>query len=167
MTSLWTISSPTTSEGIGADLPVSDMLSEALKAGRALILLDGLDEVRDLNMRNTVVERVMDFYAFHHRQGNKFVLTSRVVGYRAVRPSAEDLVECTIVDFEDDEIEEFIGQWTAALEKQAQGNTSIASADAETERRELLDAINHNPGVRQLASTPLLLTIPALMKRRG
>lgn len=153
--------------GIGADLPVGPMLSEALKAGRALILLDGLDEVRDINMRNTVVERVVDFFAFHRREGNKFVLTSRVVGYRAVRPSAEDLVECTIVDFEEDEIEEFIKHWTTALEKQAQGNTAIAQADAETDRRELLDSIQQNPGVRQLASTPLLLTILALMKRQG
>jgi len=143
------------------------MLSEALKAGRALILLDGLDEVRDLNVRNMVVERVADFFAFHRRQGNKFVLTSRVVGYRAVRPSAEDLVECTIVDFEDDEIEEFIKHWTSAIERQAQGNTSSARADAETERRELLDAIHQNLGVRQLASTPLLLTILVLMKRQG
>ncbi|MDD2921900.1 MAG: NACHT domain-containing protein, partial [Anaerolineales bacterium] len=153
--------------GIGADLPIGEMLSEALKAGRALILLDGLDEVRDLNVRNTVVERVVDFFAFHRREGNKFVLTSRVVGYRAVRPSAEDLVECTIVDFEEDEIEEFVTYWTSALEKQAQGNTAVARADAETDRRELLDAIQQNQGVRQLASTPLLLTILALMKRQG
>ena len=153
--------------GIGADLPIGPMLTEALKAGRALILLDGLDEVRDINMRNTVVERVVDFFAFHRREGNKFVLTSRVIGYRAVRPSAEDLAECTIVDFEEDEIEEFIKYWTSALEKQAQGNTAVAAADAETDRRELLDAIQLNPGVRQLASTPLLLTILALMKRQG
>jgi len=153
--------------GIGADLPVGSMLSEALKVGRALILLDGLDEVRDINMRNTVVERVVDFFAFHRREGNKFVMTSRVVGYRAVRPSAEDLVECTIVDFEEDEIEEFIKYWTTALEKQVQGNTAVARADAETDRRELLDSIQQNPGVRQLASTPLLLTILALMKRQG
>jgi formylglycine-generating enzyme required for sulfatase activity len=153
--------------GIGLDLPISPMLSEALKAGRALILLDGLDEVRDLNMRNTVVERVLDFFAFHRRTGNKFVLTSRVVGYRAVRPSAEGLAECTIVDFEEDEIEEFVAHWTTAIEKQVQGNTAVAQTDAETDRRELLDAINHNPGVRQLASTPLLLTILALMKRQG
>ncbi|MBV6394091.1 MAG: Hercynine oxygenase [Anaerolineales bacterium] len=152
---------------IGSDLPVGAMLGEALKAGRALILLDGLDEVRDLNLRNTVVERVVDFYTFHRHQGNKFILTSRVVGYRAVRPSAEDLAECTIVDFEDDEIEDFVARWTSALEKQAQGHTLIAQADAETDRRELLDAIHHNPGVRQLASTPLLLTILALMKRQG
>ena len=123
--------------GIGADLPVGPMLNEALKAGRALILLDGLDEVRDINMRNTVVERVVDFFAFHRRVGNKFVLTSRVVGYRAVRPSAEDLVECTIVDFEEDEIEKFITYWTTALEKQAQGNTAVARTDAESDRREL------------------------------
>lgn len=154
-------------EDIGADLPFAPMLSEALKAGRALILLDGLDEVRDLNLRNTVVERVVDFYAFHRREGNKFVLTSRVVGYRAVRPSAEDLAECTIVDFEDDEIEKFVEHWTTALEQQVQGNTAVARADAEVDYRELLDAINHNPGVRQLASTPLLLTILALMKRQG
>lgn len=154
-------------DGIGADLPVGPMLKEALKAGRALILLDGLDEVRDISLRNTVVERVVDFFAFHRREGNKFVLTSRVVGYRAVRPSAEDLVECTIVDFEEDEIEEFVKYWTTALEKQAQGNTAVARADAETDRRELLDAIQQNPGVRQLASTPLLLTILALMKRQG
>lgn len=153
--------------GIGADLPVGTMLQEALKVGRALILLDGLDEVRDINIRNTVVERVVDFFAFHRREGNKFVLTSRVVGYRAVRPSAEDLVECTIVDFEDDEIEEFIKYWTTALEKQAQGNTAVARSDAEIDRRELLDSIQQNPGVRQLASTPLLLTILALMKRQG
>jgi formylglycine-generating enzyme required for sulfatase activity len=153
--------------GIGADLPIGPMLREALKVGRALILLDGLDEVRDINIRNTVVERVVDFFAFHRREGNKFVLTSRVVGYRAVRPSAEDLVECTIVDFEEDEIEEFIKYWTIALERQAQGNTASAQADAETDRRELLDSIQQNPGVRQLASTPLLLTILALMKRQG
>ena len=154
-------------EDIGADLPFAPMLSEALKAGRALILLDGLDEVRDLNLRNTVVERVVDFYAFHRREGNKFVLTSRVVGYRAVRPSAEDLAECTIVDFEDDEIEKFVEHWTTALEQQVQGNTAVARADAEVDYREQVDAINHNPGVRQLASTPLLLTILALMKRQG
>jgi len=153
--------------GIGANLPVGAMLSEALKAGRALILLDGLDEVRDVNVRNTVIERVVDFFAFHRREGNKFVLTSRIVGYRAVRPSAEDLAECTIVDFEDDEIEEFVKFWTTAIEKQAQGDTATARANAETDRRELLEAIQQNPGVRQLASTPLLLTILALMKRQG
>ena len=153
--------------GIGSDLPIGGMLREALNVGRALILLDGLDEVRDINLRNTVVERITDFYAFHRRGGNKFVLTSRVVGYRAVRPSAEGLIECTLVDFDDIEIEDFVTRWTSALEKQAQGSTAVSRADAEANRRELLDSIGENEGVRHLASTPLLLTILALMKRQG
>lgn len=154
-------------ETVRGDWPIAQMLSAALDNGRALILLDGLDEVRDLNLRNTVVERVTDFYAAHRQAGNKFVLTSRIVGYRQVRPTAEGLVECTLVDFDDEEIAAFIERWTLALEKQAQGETEVARRDAETERRELLEAVQRNPGVRRLAANPLLLTILALMKRQG
>ena len=152
---------------IGSDLPVGEMLAEALGAGAALILLDGLDEVKEVGLRHTVIERVTDFYAFHRQAGNKFVLTSRVVGYRAVRPNVEGLAECTLVDFEEEEIQAFVERWTLALEKQALGETVVAQTDAEREQEELLDAIHQNPGVRRLATNPLLLTILALMKRQG
>ena len=152
---------------IGADLPIAELLTESLHKGTAAVLLDGLDEVKDPGLRHTVVERVVDFYSFHRAAGNKFVLTSRIVGYREVRPSVEGLAECTLMDFEDEEIQAFVTQWTATLERQAQGATSVALADAQRERRELLAAIEGNPGVRRLAANPLLLTILALMKRQG
>jgi hypothetical protein len=152
---------------IGADLPIAAMVTEALESGTALILLDGLDEVKITAQRHTVVERVVDFYAFHRRSGNKFVLTSRIVGYREVRQTAPELAECTLVDFEEEEIADFVTRWTRALERQASGVSDVARADAERERRELLEAIQHNPGVRRLAANPLLLTILALMKRQG
>ncbi len=153
---------------LGSDMPIAEMLTQSLDRGAALILLDGLDEVQDPALRHTVVERVVDFYTLHRRSGNKFVLTSRIVGYRAVRPAAvEGLNECTLVDFESEEIEAFVSRWTAAVEKQAQGETAVAQADAGRERRELLASIHHNAGVRQLAANPLLLTILALMKRQG
>jgi formylglycine-generating enzyme required for sulfatase activity len=152
---------------LGADLPVEAMLEEALREGGALVLLDGLDEVKDQGLRRTVVERVVDFYAFHHRAGNRFVVTSRIIGYREVRPVAEGLAECTLVDFGDEEIQEFVGKWTAALERAARGDTPVATSEAEREREELLGAVHRNPGVRGLAANPLLLTILALMKRQG
>jgi formylglycine-generating enzyme required for sulfatase activity len=152
---------------IGADLPIAKMLRHAFESGRALILLDGLDEVKDLAERHTVVERVIDFYILHRRQGNKFVLTSRVVGYRQVRPTAIGLAECTLIDFEDDEINAFVTRWTQALEQQASGESAVSHDKAERERQDLLDAIRRNPGVRRLAANPLLLTILALMKRQG
>jgi len=150
-----------------ADLPIDEMLEAALEQGRALVLLDGLDEVRELGMRNTVAERVVDFYSFHRRAGNKFALTSRIVGYREVRPTAEGLVDCTLVDFGEEEIEDFVGRWTRAIERAARGETEFAEDEAQRERGELLDAVARNPGVRGLAANPLLLTILALMKRQG
>ena len=149
---------------VGADLPIADLVAEALRSGTALILLDGLDEVRSSAQRHVVVERVVDFYSLHRRQGNKFVLTSRIVGYRAARPDpVPGLGECTLVDFEEEEITDFVTRWTQALERQALGE----GEDAARERRELLEAIDRNPGVRRLAANPLLLTILALMKRQG
>ena len=151
----------------GVDLPLGPMLDEALNQGGALLLLDGLDEVRDRGQRHLVVERVVDFFTFHRRAGNKFILTSRIVGYREVRPTTEGLAECTLVDFDDEEITLFVEQWTGALERAARGDTAVAAQEAERERDELLAAMQRNPGVRQLAANPLLLTILALMKRQG
>lgn len=151
----------------GIDLPIERMLEEVLAQGGALFLLDGLDEVRNPSQRHLVVERVVDCFAFHRKQGNKFVLTSRVVGYGEVRPVSEGLFECTLVDFGDADIEMFVEKWTAALERAARGDTQVAGLEAERERYELLEAIQRNPGVRGLAANPLLLTILALMKRQG
>lgn len=151
----------------GIDLPIAQMLGKALTQGRAILLLDGIDEVRDLAQRHLVVRRVTDFFAFHHRKGNKFILTSRIVGYREVRPLVEGIVECTLTDFEEKDIEDFVDKWTKALERAARGDTSLAAQEASREREELLGAVHRNPGVKKLAANPLLLTILSLMKRQG
>lgn len=151
----------------GIALPLRDLLSEALARGGALLLLDGLDEVKNLAQRRVVVERVLDFFTTQQRHGNKFILTSRIVGYRDVRPTTDGLAECTLVDFEPADMADFIGKWTTALERAAQGHTAVALADAEAERQDLLEAVERNLGVQALAANPLLLTILALMKRQG
>jgi formylglycine-generating enzyme required for sulfatase activity len=151
----------------GVDLPLEPLLAEALGRGGALLLLDGLDEVKELRQRETVVKRVVDFFSFHRRAGNKFILTSRIVGYKEVRPTVEGLLECTLWDFEPEEIEAFVSKWTAALERAARGQTLVAAQEAAREQAELLAAVQHNPGVARLAANPLLLTILALMKRQG
>lgn len=151
----------------GIKLPLDTLLSTALTSGQALLMLDGLDEVQALEQRTLVVERVESFFAYYRQLGNKFLLTSRIVGYREVRPTAAGLAECTLVDFDEDDIADFVTKWSHALERAVKGETTVAQQEAETEKTELLFAVAHNPGVRQLASNPLLLTILALMKRQG
>lgn len=119
-----------------------------------MILLDGLDEVREPAMRKLVVDRVTAFFTAQRPYANKFILTSRVVGYKEVRPTAEGLAECTIVDFDEDEIRDFVEKWAHALEAAAQGSTAVAAGVAGRERQELLTAVERNPGVRRLAANP-------------
>lgn len=151
----------------GVELPIAELVATGLEEGSVLFLLDGLDEVRERERRHLVVERVRELYSLHRKRGNKLIVTSRIIGYREVRPEAEGIAECMLVDFDDEEIADFIGKWTAALEKAAAGETKIAARTAMREREELLASVHGNPGVRGLAANPLLLTILALMKRQG
>ncbi len=152
---------------VGRELPLGRLLQAALDKGQALLLLDGLDEVKDAGQRRRVVERVVQFFSFWQQRGNKFVLTSRIVGYREVRPAATGVMECTLLDFDEEEMAAFVDKWTAALEQAAQASPQLAAQAAAREKTELLAAIHNNPGVRRLAANPLLLTILALMKRQG
>jgi formylglycine-generating enzyme required for sulfatase activity/energy-coupling factor transporter ATP-binding protein EcfA2 len=152
---------------ISSMFPIKELYRTTLEKGRALILLDGLDEVRDVTLRQEIINRVQNFHAFHCTKGNQFILTSRIVGYKDVRLSGKDLQEITLVDFDDDQIEDFVTRWTNVIEHLAQENTDLAQQAADHERIELLEAVQRNPGVRQLAVNPLLLTILCSMKRQG
>ena len=118
----------------GIDLPLGAMLDQALAEGKALLLLDGLDEVKDLARRRDVVNRVVDFFTVQRQRGNKFILTSRIVGYDQVRRTIEGLVECTLVDFGDEDIALFIQKWSLAIEQAAQGPSPVAVQAADRER---------------------------------
>ncbi len=154
-------------EQLDADLPVGQILKRALEAGNALVLMDGLDEVQTLEGRMTVVNQVERFFNYHRKKGNKFVLTSRIVGYREARPVAKGLAECTLVDFGEKEIEAFVKNWTRAIEKAATDSEVLSAREAKRQEEELMFAVRNNPGVERLAANPLLLTILALMKRQG
>ena len=146
-------------------IEIESLLQKALAEGGVLLLLDGLDEVKSMTQRRKVVDRVMAFFAAKRQQGNKFILTSRIVGYGEVRPTVDGMTECTLVDFDMDDIRLFVNKWTAAIETLADGSTRAAQQTAVQERDDLLKAVDRSPGVRRLASNPLLLTVLALMKR--
>ncbi len=132
----------------GGHFDFQPLLTRTLEEGHALLLLDGLDEIQSPRLRQFVVDQVADFFTFHQEKGNKFVLTSRIVGYREVRPATDTLTECTLVDFTRDDIVVFAERWTRALEESAQGENVFSADDAERDRIELLAAVDRNAGVR-------------------
>lgn len=150
---------------IGGGHPFGALLERELAQGRVLLLFDGLDEVRDEGERRGLVRELEGFWSAHHRAGNRFLLTSRLVGY--VRPVAQGLVEATLLDLEEDDISSFVEKWTARIEVLAAGDNPESHKRAAREREDLLRAIRGNEGIRQLATNPLMLTLLALMKRQG
>jgi len=150
------------------------LFDAALTAGQAVVLLDGLDEVQ--TERAFLARLVQDFAAEYIPRpdaggapipGNRLVVTSRIVGYREAPLGGSRWRTYTLVDFGRPEIERFADRWTLAFEIATHGDTDVARQAAARERSELLASVFASPGIERLASNPLLLTILALIKRRG
>lgn len=142
------------------------LFSAALAEGRALVLLDGLDEVLDTPMRQNVAAQAAALIGQWQGRGSRFVVTSRMVGYReAMLPPA--LPHVTVLDFGPPEIELFARQWHRAYEVWVAGRASAeALRQAEAQEKALLEDVRANPSVERLAANPLLLTMLALLRRQ-
>jgi formylglycine-generating enzyme required for sulfatase activity/ethanolamine utilization microcompartment shell protein EutS len=155
---------------------VGALFDHALAGQRAVMLLDGLDEVQA--DRQYLVRLVQDFVNEHIPPpadtpdappvlGNRIVVTSRLVGYEEAPLAGRQWRAYTLTDFDQADIEQFIDHWTQAFALSVQGDTGPARQQAAQERDELLAALASRPSVRRLAGNPLLLTILAMIKYTG
>ena len=170
------------------------LFQAALNQGKAVVLLDGLDEV--VAERGRVVALVDDFVREYlpepkqseinikvadkpilfreylpepkQSESNRIIATSRFVGYREA--PLRDTRWCTaaLVDWEKEEIERFVERFTLAVETLvAGGENEDVHRQAEREKQSLLNSIFGHEGIERLAGNPLLLTILVLIKRQG
>ncbi|NEO05483.1 HEAT repeat domain-containing protein [Moorena sp. SIO3I8] len=126
-----------------------------LSDGRALILLDGLDEVAEEAKRNNVVRRIENFLGQFDR--NRAIITSRPAGYRRDFFRTEEFPHYQIEPFDDSKISAFIDNWyNSRFQDQA---------EAQRRKESLRKALDDNDRIKLLARNPLLLTIIALIHR--
>lgn len=118
--------------------------------------MDGLDEVMSGSQRLQMVRSVESFV--NRYKQNRFVVTSRIVGYRAA-PLAEDWYVITLTDFDLSDIEHFVKVWYQSSQLATFGQSATAGIEAEREARTLLAAIAANPYISALAANPLLLQV--------
>jgi hypothetical protein len=136
---------------------VGALAQAALEQGQALVVLDGLDEVGDLRQRQAVMHAIQDAiqsWRAQHPDGNRMVLTSRIVGYQ-FHPLTH-LPHYTVEDMDNTAITAFCHAWMQHV-----AETDPDATDAQAQQ--LANAIikQTQPGVRVLAGNPLLLTILA------
>ncbi|MBO1347094.1 MAG: hypothetical protein EBE86_006725 [Hormoscilla sp. GUM202] len=113
-----------------------------------LILLDGLDEVPTKNM-DWVIERIHNFVKKFHK--NRFITSCRTAAYRL---AFDRFSNVAIADFDDTQIEQFIGNWF-----QSEADKQARTAD----RCWKLLQKRENADAKELAQTPLLLTFLCLV----
>jgi HEAT repeat protein len=145
---------------------LADLLRRRLDAGGCLVLLDGLDEVGAADRRRGVVETVADFVAANSRQGNRFVVTSRISGYPAAA-LPEPFRAVRLQEMGDSTIARFLEVYCREVERAElrAGLDRAARHDARQEAEAIGRALADNPGVRRLAASPLLLVALILVHR--
>jgi predicted NACHT family NTPase len=124
-----------------------------LKAGRAIVLLDGLDEVKTQDhdrVLNTIRQMEETFYK------SKFVITCRIAAREYI---FERFTEVEVAAFNDDQIANFARSWFLSNDP-SKTNDPIK---AEKFPREL----KTSPGLNELAMNPLLLTLLCLVFEEG
>lgn len=118
-------------------------------AGEALLLLDGLDEVADLELRRRVVAIIRS--ACERWSGARFIVSSRPLSIEAMTARPLCFHRADIDDFEEEEVERFVEQWSAAL-------FTTAPSRGAANTRSLVGALAGRGDLRELARSPVMLT---------
>ncbi|MBW4651778.1 MAG: HEAT repeat domain-containing protein [Kaiparowitsia implicata GSE-PSE-MK54-09C] len=126
-----------------------------LRDGRALILLDGLDEVADEGKRQDIVRKIENFLGQYKQ--NRAIVTSRPAGYRRDFFHLSEYPHYQLQPFDDEQIRTFIDHWY--------DSRVFDPAEADRRKTSLQKALNEQDRIKQLARNPLLLTIIALIHR--
>ncbi|HEX4953489.1 MAG TPA: metallophosphoesterase [Thermoanaerobaculia bacterium] len=132
---------------------------EAIEEGRAVLLLDGLDEVGSAAERGKAVDKVIAFL-FQHRS-LPTLLTSRIAGYDEAPVQGDisgGVAYLTLAPFSEEDLPLFVRNWYAIQEPE----------DAQARARGVEDlegALTANPRVKELARNPMLATLIALVHR--
>ncbi len=141
-----------------------DFFEARLKGGECVALFDGVDEVVSLPTRQRIA-RILERFTLTYPE-NRYVVTSRIVGYQAGARLGANYAMTTVRDFTDEDIARFARHWNRAVEiVLAGGATDYALRKGEAEAEKLIKAIQGNVRVRELAVNPLLLTVIALVQR--
>lgn len=138
-------------EFISCGVTESLRLETLLVYGRAIILLDGLDEVTK-EYEDKVLECINTF--FNTYSTNKFVITCRIAAKKYRFSGFKDI---EIADFNLEQIEMFATNWFSAV-----ANTS--KEDGLINANQFINQLNspENQSLQALAVTPILLTLTCL-----
>jgi predicted NACHT family NTPase len=131
-----------------SDFGVTTAAKTLLSVGQGLVLLDGLDEVREDDNKR-VLKEIKNFTRLY--RDCQIVITCRIAAWEY---KFEGFTEVEVADFDEDQIAEFINKWF-----QTKGKPLTADR--------MLSKLQTRKPVMELATNPLLLTLLCLIFGNG
>ena len=153
----------------------AEMFDDWLDKQGCLVMLDGLDEIRDDRDRSQVCEWIDNACSAY--KNSRFVVTSRQYAYNP-RKGVElrtDHDEAWVHDLNPEQQATFLKNWFAAVYRDEKTTSSKSDAEREDDVKTAADEVakavlnylnkKENKGLRRLAGTPVLLQIMAILWR--
>ncbi|MBI5545013.1 MAG: NACHT domain-containing protein [Deltaproteobacteria bacterium] len=138
----------------GHEAEFQEIVGAALRDGKALLLIDGLDEIADEGLRTTFARQLRLFLATYPKAG--LVLSSREAGYRAIAGLLASFTTCfRVSEFNAAEITRLCVAW----------HEEMAGRSGAADGRALAHVITTSDRLARLARNPLLLMTLLLVKR--
>ncbi|MBD2211891.1 NACHT domain-containing NTPase [Nostoc linckia FACHB-104] len=125
------------------DISDQEITKTLLRQGRAIVLLDGLDEVRQADNDRVLreIEKVSTQY-----DASYFVITCRIA---ANEYKFEHFTEVEVADFNQKQITKFATKWFQDKDP--------------VKAQQFVEKLEQNPPIKELATNPLLLTLLCLL----
>jgi len=133
------------------------VMEDALESGRAVLLLDGLDETPSKTKR-AFIRDVVEAFASRYAK-SRVVLTCRILSYQNALWQLADFPTIRLSPFNDKKIDRFISAW---YDDQVRTG-SIRSVQKGARLADRLQTAVRRTDLRRLASNPLLLTVMTLI----
>ncbi|MEH1949657.1 MAG: NACHT domain-containing NTPase [Nostoc sp.] len=118
-------------------------VEKLLRQGKGLVLLDGLDEVREEDTKR-VLRQIREFSDLFHT--NQFVITCRIA---AKEYTYQSFTEVEMADFDEKQIAIFAQNWFQLTDP--------------VKSQRFIQKLKDNKPIQELASSPLLLTLLCLV----
>jgi formylglycine-generating enzyme required for sulfatase activity len=143
------------------DLP-ANFFSRLCESGRAILLLDGLDEVADAEDRIFVSSIVRTFVTRYPHC--RYAITARLEGYQGDAQIGLDFRVCTVDNLDAEQQRRFISNWSRSVHALLY-DTDPRQLELEAHRytEKLWSALQADKRARDLATNPLLLTVIAVV----
>jgi NACalpha-BTF3-like transcription factor len=144
-----------------ADLMPKGWIDRQMKAGRILLMLDGLDETEPELLKQKLLPWLFGLLKKYPKC--HYLISSRPVGYPPRLLLTKKFTECDLLDFNRIQIDEYTRHWCTAV-RLARNETEVeARHEGAMDGEHIVEGFQEHPYIRDLARNPLMLSAICLV----